>query len=348
MGLAASQARYLALTARKSDLEFQSQTINTRRIQLAYRTAEIAQAYTEGMNNRQIAQSTRNKNGDLIWKQASYGGMLSTGFVVIPMPGKAWGDINTECPYDTATDPIQVPSGFYNLKSGVTGTSWTTEAAAKAALGVDDLDDYCDRSKSGDTTTWKLKDSLTEALYEKLADAIKGKYDRGTVSDYGVTMVDGYTNRNPNNAWDLQNLLESGDAQIITKEFYNYLIQKGYDPTVGKDDPQYTSKLDIGKFYKLQEEFKNNEGNCNVGNKAGIVDWRADETETFSQRSYTEDDAKVLAKYEAETAEVQAQDKILEAQEKNIETQHKAIETELEAIQKVIQNNIDKTFKIFS
>ena len=41
MGLAASQARYLALTARKSDLEFQSQTINTRRLQLAYKTAEI-------------------------------------------------------------------------------------------------------------------------------------------------------------------------------------------------------------------------------------------------------------------------------------------------------------------
>ena len=54
MGLAASQARLLVLTARKSDLEFQSQTINSRRIQLSYKTAEIARAYSEAMNNKKI------------------------------------------------------------------------------------------------------------------------------------------------------------------------------------------------------------------------------------------------------------------------------------------------------
>ena len=35
MGLAASQARFLSLTARKSDLEMQGQTINQQRMQLA-------------------------------------------------------------------------------------------------------------------------------------------------------------------------------------------------------------------------------------------------------------------------------------------------------------------------
>ena len=64
MGLAASQARYLALTARKSDLEYQSQTINTRRIQLAYKTAEIAKAYSEGMNNQKIMYSVPTKTAD--------------------------------------------------------------------------------------------------------------------------------------------------------------------------------------------------------------------------------------------------------------------------------------------
>ncbi len=41
MGLAASQARYLLLTARKSDLEFSGQQINQSRMQLANITNEL-------------------------------------------------------------------------------------------------------------------------------------------------------------------------------------------------------------------------------------------------------------------------------------------------------------------
>ncbi|MEM0952119.1 MAG: hypothetical protein AAGI66_08270 [Cyanobacteria bacterium P01_H01_bin.74] len=41
MGLAASQARFLALTARKSDLEFTGQQINQSRLQLANITGDL-------------------------------------------------------------------------------------------------------------------------------------------------------------------------------------------------------------------------------------------------------------------------------------------------------------------
>lgn len=41
MGMAASQARYLALTARKSDLEFTGQQINQSRLQLANITNQL-------------------------------------------------------------------------------------------------------------------------------------------------------------------------------------------------------------------------------------------------------------------------------------------------------------------
>lgn len=38
MGLAASQGRFLSLTARKSDLEFQGQGVNQERMRLSYET----------------------------------------------------------------------------------------------------------------------------------------------------------------------------------------------------------------------------------------------------------------------------------------------------------------------
>ena len=99
MGLAASQARYLALTARKSDLEFQSQTINTRRIQLAYRTAEIAQAYTEGMNNKKIKYSSKDATGNTIWSELTFSNCASkTGCILIPTGGGFCDDITDNRP----------------------------------------------------------------------------------------------------------------------------------------------------------------------------------------------------------------------------------------------------------
>ena len=63
---------------------------------------------------------------------------------------------------------------------------------------------------------------------------------------------------------------------------------------------------------------------------------------------YTDDDATAQAEYQTATARVQAQDKKLETDQKQIETQHKAVETEYESVQKVIQSNIESSFKAFS
>ena len=63
---------------------------------------------------------------------------------------------------------------------------------------------------------------------------------------------------------------------------------------------------------------------------------------------YTDDDATAQAEYQTATARVQAQDKKLETDQKQIETQHKAVETEFESVQKVIQSNIENSFKAFS
>ena len=79
-----------------------------------------------------------------------------------------------------------------------------------------------------------------------------------------------------------------------------------------------------------------------------IVDWRSDTTSMFKQSNYTEDDAAVNAQYEAATAEIQAQDKVLEAEIKRIETEHKAVETEMESVKKVIDKNIENSYKSFA
>ena len=54
MGMSASQARYLQLTARKSDVEYQAQQIAQKRLTLAERTEIIAKRYTERMDDRRL------------------------------------------------------------------------------------------------------------------------------------------------------------------------------------------------------------------------------------------------------------------------------------------------------
>ena len=51
---------------------------------------------------------------------------------------------------------------------------------------------------------------------------------------------------------------------------------------------------------------------------------------------------------EGALAAYQQADKIYEMQLKNLDTQHSAIEAELEAVKKVIDKNIEKSFKTFA
>lgn len=54
MGMSASQARYLTLTGRKSDMEFEAQQIANARITLARESEALATEYNTMMNNRRL------------------------------------------------------------------------------------------------------------------------------------------------------------------------------------------------------------------------------------------------------------------------------------------------------
>ncbi len=61
----------------------------------------------------------------------------------------------------------------------------------------------------------------------------------------------------------------------------------------------------------------------------------------------TSDDAEAQAEYEAKSIILSNQDKRLDLELQQIQTQHKAVEVEFDGVRKVIDKNVDKTFKIF-
>ena len=60
------------------------------------------------------------------------------------------------------------------------------------------------------------------------------------------------------------------------------------------------------------------------------------------------DMAKAEAEYQTVTAEIQVKDKKFDLQLKELDTEHTAIQTEIDSVKKVIDKNIERTFKVFN
>ncbi len=94
MGLAASQGRYLCLTARNSDLVYEGQQISQQRLALTKETQQISDKYNEAMNNK-VMQATTPEGGtqqltyDILTSQDPFSGLCmrvvdANGNVVVP------------------------------------------------------------------------------------------------------------------------------------------------------------------------------------------------------------------------------------------------------------------------
>ncbi len=65
MGFAASQARLLLLTARKSDLEFRAQQITNAEMMLAMQTEEVAREYSAKLSNQTLKYIDQGDNSQM-------------------------------------------------------------------------------------------------------------------------------------------------------------------------------------------------------------------------------------------------------------------------------------------
>lgn len=67
----------------------------------------------------------------------------------------------------------------------------------------------------------------------------------------------------------------------------------------------------------------------------------------FCEETNDTDIARAEAQYEAESKKLETKDKIFDMKLQQINTEHTAIQTEVESVKKVIDKNIERTFKIF-
>lgn len=221
MGLAASQARLLLLTARKSDLELRAQQITNTEMILAMQTETIAKEYSRKLSNKKM--------------------VFQTQF-----------DING------------------NAKNSV-------EDVSVALLSQNDY--VLTDSRGNIISTAEINSGTSEWSY--LRDNLS-----------------------------LQNAIKRGIVRI-----YN---ESDYYQADGVTRNMEAEQINIAGSTEFYETYR------------------------------TDDDAEATAVYETKMAEIQVKEKQLQIDLQQVEVQQKACETEMDSVKKILDKNIDRTFKVFS
>lgn len=257
MGMSASQARYLQLTARKSDLEFQAQQICQKRLSLAERTEQIATKYSNQINDRHL------------YFNAPY--TLETG---IDENGNARSMVNFG---DGAS--TQKRLDYYDITNGIDDPN-------QPGLGM----------------------RIVNADGKIVVPAIP---EGANPDDYVV------------------------DASIV--------------PNSSDSANSYRNACDYleDKLRNAEWTMQQRNTNTSVSNGMDWVDTDFYTNSFIDDLLYTDNDSAAEAEYTRDTETLQKQDKALEMRLTQITTQQKSIETEMESVQKVIQKNIESSFKTF-
>ncbi len=246
MGLAASQARLLLLTARKSDLEYRAQQITNSEMILAMQTEEVAREYSNKLSNQTLKYINSSDSTEIEITASNLSDLSATGM-----------KLQIYCGQDENGNPIW--------------NDWKSD-------GTKTITNYTDEEGK----------SISVDEYKALSDEDKTKFKENFV-------MNGETNNYTGP--EILEGINGGTMRIVTA----------------------------------------------AGEEVDAINGTG-----FSVAYNTADDAKADAEYRSKTAAIQIKEKRLQMDLQQVETQQKACDTEIDSVKKVMEKNIERTFKVFS
>ena len=383
MGLAASQARLLSLTARIHDVEYQAQMIQNAKLQLATQEDEVYRKYTEALDATTLTFTTT--SGDLI--PANFNNLCGSASIN--------NGLNKNYVFRTGDDDrLIVPNEIYEGYAKYGGSD--PYEFAMYMMGIDtgvlaeaESKYTANRSESGLTGDLKsVKESMQEKI-KAIANAVGYDSEKALRDvEEGESITELLPNENDDNYSSVKKLVE--EYQNMEEEFRFKLYQKGgaeniYElATGGSDDFDQSTfnyylrwgkmiEQEVGIEYCIPESFYHegfgndtdflNEmlqsGRISVDvvtmDKKGKLSDDSTSVASDSNLAYTATssiDKKALAKAEAEyehaMKEIDKKDKRFDMDLNRLETERTALTKEYDSVKKVIQDNIERTFGIFS
>lgn len=335
MGMAASQARYLELTARKTDVEFQGQQINQQRTELANESAGLFNellglsvptppsttdytrtiySFNDGINNYTIS-SVQNLTGD-----PDYNAIVNYYY--------------TQSTY-TGNDRTRTDLGVRNEGTVANPVYWLTDGATPPVNRT--LLTQCQSTGADDI-------AAIEQIVSDTGGATATQFARDYNGGTGIGNIYKYTDGGGTTYYyggtQLNTLAGQGGVAGTTDNYYAKNLDKRYDKT----ENAYITRADSGRYssIKLQSETATLDVATKSETDENAYQNAMNEYEYRQQRYQQE-----VNNINARTSIIQAQDRTLELKLKQLDTEQEALQTEMESVKKVIDKNIEQTFKTF-
>lgn len=414
MGMAASQARYLGLTARKTNVEYEGQQINQARTALANQSANtfnellalevptapstqdyttLQYSYQDGTNTETITDMS-----ELLNDPDGYNYTVSHFHYSDVFTGVQSKKQNPQVSFNTKAaknivekDKVAFENDTYTV-DGQTLTKYDSTVDEQRATYAQILKDYPDFAKVDADSVYTYTDAngkLNFVSKNDLDKAIDGSSDLGTYSiaenvpayvgnnsvlpydstdkdmkaayeqickdfpseaiasseniytwtsggkTYFATLEDlqatAQSAPDPSKPTENQNKLTMYDAENISTKIEQK--QKAFVQLDDSGRPQSIRFEDTSATYSLTTETKTDENAYNDAMNQYNYDMQVYE--------------KRIADINAKTEKIQQQDRTLELRLRQLDTEQEALQTEMESVKKVIDKNIESTYKTF-
>lgn len=349
MGMAASQARFLGLTARKSNTEYEGQQINQQRTTLSNQSAN----YYNSLLGMTVPTPPSVEDYTTTTYTFSDGALDNTVTTIIAQSNgtflvsytSSWTDDNAVV---SASSSIVTRTASSDESEDET---YTYRVGSKVLRTLGELDD--DYNIDNDEYLSSLSDSELEDLLEE-----ESYYLALLNEKYGTTEGDWmviYKQDSTTGSWvptfyktsDLESTIYSstGSSQSYIS---CYTVGSATETSEVKGQTAYLEQDSSGRYINIT--LVDDDGTevtysltTNTTTDQDAYDDAMNQYE-YDEALYEQSIEEINAKIEV----IQAEDQTLELRLKQLDTEQEAIQTEIDAVEKVIEKNTESTFKTFS
>lgn len=342
MGMAASQARYIELTARKTNVEYEGQQINQQRTSLANQSA--------GLFNQLLTLNVPTAPSTATFTKVEYKFNDGANENTITDVKTKTGDPNYNKVVTYTYDQI-VDKGIGATRTDLgvandTGVYWLTDGASKTKqtkLIKSTVDTTSPDYNNADVA------ALTQICIDNPTSTMRAAlgYDAGTKTINQAMIGNAYRYKNPNGTTyyysntDLNNAITTGGggAVNLTGYYSSQITQK-----VSNTSDAYMATADSGRYSDITLR--------NYTSPFSLTATTTTDTNAYNDAMNDYEYKTQLYEQEvnninARTEVIQQEDRTLEMKLKQLDTEQEALNTEMESVKKVIDKNIEQTFKTF-
>lgn len=329
MGMAASQARYLGLTARKTNVEYEGQQINQQRTALANQSAN----FFNELNSLTVPTPPSTSDYTKVGYTYNDGTNKQTISSIDPLTTTDPNYNYNVTHYYTASVYQGIENTVTNPQVHGTKVAGTPPTYTFTSIGNSPLSAYNPSDSTQANALAQIKKSLPSAKISSAADADIYTYQSAGATYFAckADLITSYDSKG--GAIDNQTDLHSYNAANLDQK--QYTTEKA-SVQIDGNTGRYTS-IKLASSSATYDLTSNSVTDENAYNDAM-------NQYTYNNMQYE----KQVQDINAKTEVIQQEDRTLELRLRQLDTEQQALSTEMDAVKKVIDKNIESTFKTFS